>query len=106
MHPKGTCSASLHCVGIAPYETATEKPCVGADGSAPPVNDNPSVSAERWRRTRRERRGRACGRGDISAFLTSAWRGLNALNGVSLEENQRRRFVKHRVTAGLHACFA
>ena len=20
MHPKGTCSASLHCVGIAPYE--------------------------------------------------------------------------------------
>ena len=47
MHPKGTCSASLHCVGIAPYETATEKPCVGADGSAPPVNDNPSVSAER-----------------------------------------------------------
>ena len=22
MHPKGTCSASLHCVGIAPYEVA------------------------------------------------------------------------------------
>ena len=24
MHPKGTCSASLHCVGIAPYEGYTE----------------------------------------------------------------------------------
>ena len=46
MHPKGTCSASLHCVGIAPYKTATEKPCVGV-GLCPPVNDNPSVSAER-----------------------------------------------------------
>ncbi len=22
MHPKGTCSASLHCVGIAPYGEA------------------------------------------------------------------------------------
>ena len=31
MHPKGTCSASLHCVGIAPYEKAAGKPCVGAD---------------------------------------------------------------------------
>ena len=25
MHPKGTCSASLHCVGIAPYESTTGK---------------------------------------------------------------------------------
>ena len=24
MYPKGTCSASLHCVGIAPYETSNE----------------------------------------------------------------------------------
>ena len=24
MHPKGTCSASLHCVGIAPYEILSE----------------------------------------------------------------------------------
>ena len=24
MHPKGTCSASLHCVGIAPYGMTTE----------------------------------------------------------------------------------
>ena len=24
MHPKGTCSASLHCVGIAPYGSFIE----------------------------------------------------------------------------------
>ena len=24
MHPKGTCSASLHCVGIAPYEILSD----------------------------------------------------------------------------------
>ena len=24
MHPKGTCSASLHCVGIAPYGMTTD----------------------------------------------------------------------------------
>ena len=31
MYPKGTCSASLHCVGIAPYETIIDRPYVGAD---------------------------------------------------------------------------
>ena len=30
MHPKGTCSASLHCVGIAPYGTTAGNLCVGA----------------------------------------------------------------------------
>ena len=30
MHPKGTCSASLHCVGIAPYGTTFDRQCVGA----------------------------------------------------------------------------
>ena len=36
MHPKGTCSASLHCVGIAPYETTIDRPCVGADAHIRP----------------------------------------------------------------------
>ena len=36
MHPKGTCSASLHCVGIAPYERAIENPSVGADAHIRP----------------------------------------------------------------------
>ena len=38
MHPKGTCFASLHCVGIAPYENA-KCPCVIRAGgqSRPPL---------------------------------------------------------------------
>ena len=35
MHPKGTCSASLHCVGIAPYTPPTEIPCVTFGRSRP-----------------------------------------------------------------------
>ena len=35
MHPKGTCSASLHCVGIAPYAPPTEIPCVTFGRSRP-----------------------------------------------------------------------
>ena len=41
MHPKGTCFASLHCVGIAPYENA-KCPCVIRAGgqSRPPLQSS------------------------------------------------------------------
>ena len=34
MHPKGTCSALLHCVGIAPYGRATRVRRVNVSPSA------------------------------------------------------------------------
>ena len=40
MHPKGTCSASLHCVGIAPYIPSAESVCVShrAGRAVPPLH--------------------------------------------------------------------
>ena len=44
MHPKDTCSASLHCVGIAPYVPSTESVCVShrADSVVRPYTRFPS----------------------------------------------------------------
>ena len=40
MHPKGTCSASLHCVGIAPYEMPIEVRSVKRrEGQSPSPTD-------------------------------------------------------------------
>ena len=40
MHPKGTCSASLHCVGIAPYEMPIEvRSAKRREGQSPSPTD-------------------------------------------------------------------
>ena len=52
MHPKGTCSASLHCVGIAPYENA-KCPCViRAGGQSRPPLQGPKKHPAGGKRTK------------------------------------------------------
>ena len=48
MHPKGTCSASLHCVGIRPYTLSTGSVCVIRAGGC----GYPPLRTFYWKRVR------------------------------------------------------
>ena len=75
MHPKGACSASLHCVGTAPY---------GGVQGVRACNVSPSVNASRCHLTEGGgssalRRG---GETDSHASDIGHWLGMTLLRGV------------------------
>ena len=70
MHPKGTCSASLHCVGIAPYVPSTESVCVYIPGgqSRPPLR----------KQFPRKKRSRVSATPFLSRYLCSQYASFSA----------------------------
>ena len=77
MHPKGACSASLHCVGIAPYEGC--KGCGRATALPPSTLRVATSLTEGGFGGSRLRRG---GETDSHASDIGHWLGMTLLRGV------------------------
>ena len=83
MRPKGACSASLHCVGIAPYggvqgvRTCNGSPSVKTFGFDTSATLRRTTQCEHWAASQREARPRLRARGtDSHASGISHWLGM------------------------------
>ena len=74
MRPKGACSASLHCVGIAPY---------GGVQGVRACNGSPSVKASRCHLTEGGGEFRAAARGETDSHASDIghWLGMTRQGG-------------------------
>ena len=86
MHPKGACSASLHCVGIAPYggvqgvRTCNGSPSVKTFGFDTSATLRRTTQCEHWAASQREAlKGRLAGGG----LMPRRCRGIRGDEGIA-----------------------